>query len=611
MDDGSIRVLLIEDNAGDARLIEEILSEARDAPFELVHAGRLSTGMEHLSAGGIDIVLLDLSLPDSQGLDTFAEMHAQASEVPIILLTGVEDEALGIQAVREGAQDYLTKGQVDRPVLVRAIRYAIERKRVEEALRRAQDELEMRVAERTAELSKVNEELQIEITERGRAERELRRRTALDQVRVSVYEMREVRDMQGLLVSLYGALKDLGVEFGDCSVQIVDEGKEHFASYYLGPDRVRPVVETPLRGSSVYEGWRHARVIYRRDLDEEDRYDERRGIREDSSGPVRCVLDVPFSHGTIAINSLQPDAFSEADIETLRLFAGVVSEAYTRFEDIRRTEESEEKHRSIVEQSQDVIFQLDLAGNYLLLSPVIEELTGYSPEEFYADRTLGRRIVLPEDFGRSEEAFRRASSGEMSRDVEYRVRRKDGEIMWGSQTTFPVRDAGGRIIAIEGTIRDITEHREAEEKLRALNLQLQEAHGALGAAYAWMRDRKDRLSSLLYREEMAFLANRDGRILGVTERARENSGRSRISLLGSDILDLVHEDSRRELSVAMRQAWIGTSYWVSIQQRKGADTQALRAKLVRLDLEREKILLILVRESEGEESEGGGEAHSL
>ena len=166
MDDGPIRVLLIEDNPGDVRLITEILSEARDAPFELECVDQLSAGLECLSAGDIDIVLLDLSLPDSYGFDTFAKMHTHASDVPIILLTGIEDEALGIQAVREGAQDYLVKGYVDSPVLMRAIRYAIERKRVEEALRKARDELEMRVAERTTELSKVNEELQMEIVER-------------------------------------------------------------------------------------------------------------------------------------------------------------------------------------------------------------------------------------------------------------------------------------------------------------------------------------------------------------------------------------------------------------------------------------------------------------
>ena len=123
------RVLLIEDNPGDARLIWEMLAEVKGSPVDLKYADRLSSGLERLAEGGIDVILLDLSLPDSEGLDTFAQVHARAPQVPIIVLTGLDDESLAVKAVREGAQDYLVKGQVDGRLLVRAIRYAIERHR--------------------------------------------------------------------------------------------------------------------------------------------------------------------------------------------------------------------------------------------------------------------------------------------------------------------------------------------------------------------------------------------------------------------------------------------------------------------------------------------------
>jgi len=131
MDNKTIRVLLIEDNPGDVRLIRETLAEVRGAHFGLECVGRPSTGLERLAADGIDVVLLDLSLPDSVGFDTFTTVHAQAPQVPILLLTGLEDEALGARAVREGAQDYLVKGQAGGGSLARAIRYAIERKGAE------------------------------------------------------------------------------------------------------------------------------------------------------------------------------------------------------------------------------------------------------------------------------------------------------------------------------------------------------------------------------------------------------------------------------------------------------------------------------------------------
>jgi MinD-like ATPase involved in chromosome partitioning or flagellar assembly/ActR/RegA family two-component response regulator len=139
MEDELMKVLLIEDNPGDARLIREMLAEERGAPFDLEHADRLSTGLGRLAAGGIDVVLLDLSLPDSRGLSTFVRVHAQAPEVPIVLLTGRDDEELAVEAMREGAQDYLVKGQVDSSLLVRSMRYAIERHRAQaKQLRKAQ-----------------------------------------------------------------------------------------------------------------------------------------------------------------------------------------------------------------------------------------------------------------------------------------------------------------------------------------------------------------------------------------------------------------------------------------------------------------------------------------
>ena len=130
-----VRVLLVEDNPGDARLYREMLKDASSGSFELTHVDRLSAALESLAGGRIDVVLLDLSLPDSWGFDTFVRTHDQSPNVPIVILTGFDVETLAIEAMQRGAQDYLVKGQVDSNLLVRSIRYAIERNRVEEALR--------------------------------------------------------------------------------------------------------------------------------------------------------------------------------------------------------------------------------------------------------------------------------------------------------------------------------------------------------------------------------------------------------------------------------------------------------------------------------------------
>lgn len=133
------RVLLIEDNPGDARLMREYLSEPAGALFDLEHVVTLSQGLERLGQGGIDLVLLDLSLPDSPMPDTFKRAHTAAPEVPIIVMSGLDDEQFAMQTVQEGAQDYLVKAQVEPRLLVHAMRYAIERKRAEEALAQERD----------------------------------------------------------------------------------------------------------------------------------------------------------------------------------------------------------------------------------------------------------------------------------------------------------------------------------------------------------------------------------------------------------------------------------------------------------------------------------------
>ncbi len=124
-----ISVLLIEDNPIHTRLIQRLLAEVDRPVFHLESADRLSTGLARLAEGGIDVVLLDLVLPDSQELDTVLRVRAEAPAVPIVILTGLDDVTLAARAVEEGAQDYLVKAQVNSALLERSIRYAIERTR--------------------------------------------------------------------------------------------------------------------------------------------------------------------------------------------------------------------------------------------------------------------------------------------------------------------------------------------------------------------------------------------------------------------------------------------------------------------------------------------------
>ncbi|MCA8982467.1 MAG: Glu/Leu/Phe/Val dehydrogenase dimerization domain-containing protein [Planctomycetaceae bacterium] len=129
----SVRVLLIEDNPIHVKLVTNLLAGARSPRFELETAGQLSDGLSRLDRGDIEIVLLDLTLPDSQDLETFIRVRAHAPHMPVVIVTGLDDIKLAAKAVEAGAQDYLVKTQLSASVLARSLRYALERTRVRDA----------------------------------------------------------------------------------------------------------------------------------------------------------------------------------------------------------------------------------------------------------------------------------------------------------------------------------------------------------------------------------------------------------------------------------------------------------------------------------------------
>lgn len=126
-----IKVLLIEDNLGDFELILRMLDKSENVKFKLSHTQKLGSGLELLEMNKFDIILLDLGLPDCEGLNSFKVIFKKYSTIPIIILTGLANEETGIKSIKYGAQDYLVKGEFNGKLLVRAIQYAIERKKLE------------------------------------------------------------------------------------------------------------------------------------------------------------------------------------------------------------------------------------------------------------------------------------------------------------------------------------------------------------------------------------------------------------------------------------------------------------------------------------------------
>lgn len=163
-------ILLVEDNPEHVELLRQLLATPELSHFHLETVGSLADALDWLRTGSIELILLDLTLPDSDGLETFIRVFEAAPQTALVVLSGINDVGLALETVQLGAQDYLVKGRVDNHLLLRAMHYAIERKRAQVELQRAHDALEDRVRERTAALIQTNAKLQAEIAERRKAE---------------------------------------------------------------------------------------------------------------------------------------------------------------------------------------------------------------------------------------------------------------------------------------------------------------------------------------------------------------------------------------------------------------------------------------------------------
>ena len=138
-----INVLLIEDNPGDIRLIQELMKEVSNCKFNLLYHDNLTEGMQILNQRKFNVILLDLSLPDSEGLHTLEEVLKNAKDIPIIILTGTDDQKIALDAVKSGAQDYLIKGKVNGILLERSIFYSIERQKIMKQLKHSEKEFRL------------------------------------------------------------------------------------------------------------------------------------------------------------------------------------------------------------------------------------------------------------------------------------------------------------------------------------------------------------------------------------------------------------------------------------------------------------------------------------
>jgi PAS domain S-box-containing protein len=501
-----IKLLLVEDDPVFAHLVQEILAEARDKNFIIEWVPNLSQGLQRLYQGKIDLVLLDLGLPDSQGLDTFVQAYAHFQSIPFIVLTGLDDEPLAHTALRQGAQDYLVKGQVNASMLLRAILYATERKQEQKAaaaerekLFAVLDNLPAFVYLRGADfkISFANRRFLEDFGEPGDKPcyEVLRRKSEpcedcplLEVLKTKVpyrFEWTTAVNNRTYEVYNYPFCSDDGSQLVLTLGLDITERKQAEAALEESEKKYRTIVETAQEGIWVIDAAAKTIFVNQRladklgcsitemlgrpvsdfiedeDLSEFEQYLWRLSRGLPQIGDRRFRL--PDGSNLWTITSAQP-LFDESS-RYVGAFA-MLTDITARKEAEEAVRKSSDRLRALIQTSPAAIVALDVEGKVTLWNPAAKQIFGWSEEE-----ALGRNyshLVNPKEHRADfETLLGRTLQGESSFGLEFLRQRKDGAQIYINSSAAPLHDARGNVMGVMAVMLDITQHKRAEAALLA------------------------------------------------------------------------------------------------------------------------------------------------
>jgi len=523
-----IHILLIEDNPGDVRLIREMLAEAGSNRFALVCADRLSAGLKRLAEGNVDVVLLDLGLPDSQGLDTLRRVVAERPTAPtIVVLTGLDNEELGVRAIETGAQDYLVKGHVDSHLLARALRYAIERKRARDRLWQSEERYR-------STLDNMMEGCQIvgfdwrylyvnEATIRhGRQTKE----ALLGRTMMEVYPGIEETEMFGFLrrcmeertphhMENEFTYPDGSKGWFELSIQPVPEGvfilsiditerKRAEEAQRESEERFRRVYEHMAVGVAQVSldyrieaaneaycrmlGYDEEELVgkYLRDITHPETVAENlRQQAQLAAGEIdHYRMEKQFIHksGRVVHGILDANLVRDARGKPCYCLGSVldITERVRSEMERRRAEEALRESEASLRESQRVAhvghWVWDTQKNQVAWSDEMKRIFGLDPETFGGDLAqVIAQAIHPDDREKVVKANDAVLTEQAPAPLEYRVLLPDQTVrtIWAVPGNKTV-DSNGKILKLTGIVQDITERKQAEEELREYREHLEE-----------------------------------------------------------------------------------------------------------------------------------------
>lgn len=481
MAENEIRVLLIEDNRGDADYIIELLSESANLQFQISIVDRLSAGIDYLNKKTCDVIILDLTLPDSHGIYTFEKVYGVAPNIPIIIITGIDNESIAAKTLQEGLQDYILKSNLSAELLSRSIRYAIGRKHAEIQIREN--------ASRSRILSDISREIA------------------------------NVRLDPDLLLQTIS--KSIASWIGDsCVIRVLSDDGTHLRKAgiaHADPEverEMHAIVETtshlPDEGlNGLVMGHGKSVIIHRLTQEQADEELRKECLRFYEKTGLSSIIMVPLIVegnviGTICITrDTKGKPYSIEDLRLLeniadraalaisnvKLYESVRKELTERNRIERALRESEEKYRSIVDGSIDGIVLVNEEGRVIEVNPGEEQITGRKRGEIIGKYIWDMQFDAASFENRNPEHYERVKrmikeilrTGDLSgiKEFPYQdIRRPDGTVRTVQSTISPIRTDKGFMIG--GIVHDVTERKRSEEQMRKSLLEkealLKEVH---------------------------------------------------------------------------------------------------------------------------------------
>ncbi|MBD05574.1 MAG: hypothetical protein CME24_14640 [Gemmatimonadetes bacterium] len=465
MDPIPTHILVVEDEPIVALHLQQRLERMGYRVPDVVATGEaaIETAMQKLP----QLVLMDISLEGAMDGVEAAEQVTTHLRIPVVFLTAFSNDRTLERAKVTEPYGYLLKPFEERE-LQTTIEVALYKHQAERALREANEDLERRVEERTAELQHANEALQGEIDERARREV---RRAALARVREQVWRMQTSSDIENVVTSIWEGLDRLGVPFQNCVIQVLDpQAPSPPVTVYDYQSSEPRVMQGGLDGAAeavIIEMWQRGETVYRRDLRQEDPQIERDRM-ERFYGEVRSVLDVPFSHGTLAVNSSETGAFSDEHVAILEELAEALSDGFRRLADLHELAAERERLAVTLRSIADSVVATDAEGKIVLMNRVAESLTGWNHSEAV-------ECSFPEGSNVIDEETRQIQQNPVDRilgsgsaidlDLHTILISSDGNERLISTSTAPIRDDEGKTIGVVLVSRDVAAQWKMEEEL--------------------------------------------------------------------------------------------------------------------------------------------------